>query len=92
MWHRLASLWGCTVREAQSRCDSQEFCNWRAFWNIEPWGATLFDRLFANLAMHLDDKPGVRKLSDYLCIVEPEKPKVSLQERKAQADAFFGSK
>ena len=38
MWLRLAALFGCTVKEAQARCDFQEFQSWKAFYEIEPWG------------------------------------------------------
>ena len=38
MWFRLAALWGCTVREAQERCDSREFTEWMAYYLVEPWG------------------------------------------------------
>lgn len=38
MWFRLAALWGCTVREAQRRCDAREFNEWLAYYRLEPWG------------------------------------------------------
>lgn len=43
MWFRLASLWGCTVVEAQAKIDSYEFSEWIAFYRIEPWGCEAFD-------------------------------------------------
>lgn len=92
MWQRIAALWHCPVSEAQARCTSkEEFVYWCAYWNVEPWGAPMFDRLFANLAMHLDDKPGTRKLVEYLCMTEVKAAPVSLPDRKRQANAFFGS-
>lgn len=38
MWFKLAALWGCTVSEAQQRCDAREFCEWLAYYRLEPWG------------------------------------------------------
>jgi hypothetical protein len=43
MWFRLASLWGCTVREAQERCPPEEFSEWLAFYSLEPWGCEAED-------------------------------------------------
>ena len=31
-------LWRCTVREAQARCDSHEYAEWQAKYEIDPWG------------------------------------------------------
>lgn len=50
-WMRLALAWGCTVREAQSRCDAQEFADWLAFYRIDPWGEHRADQRTALLAM-----------------------------------------
>jgi len=43
MWFRLATAWGCTIREAQARCDSREFSEWLAFDELEPSGKHLDD-------------------------------------------------
>lgn len=44
MWFRLALAWGCTVREAQDRCDSNEFTEWLAFWKLNPFGPDIDDQ------------------------------------------------
>ena len=38
LWYKVASLWGCTVREAQERCTWREFIGWAAFYETDPWG------------------------------------------------------
>ena len=50
MWFRLACLWGCTVREAQARCNSAEFAEWCAAYQLDPWGPERTDLNFAMLA------------------------------------------
>jgi hypothetical protein len=51
MWHRLAALWRCPVRQAQEQCSSREFNRWVAYWSREPWGAPAEDaRLLALIA------------------------------------------
>lgn len=43
MWFRLAALWGCTVGEAQGRCDAREFAEWTAYYRLEPFGCEADD-------------------------------------------------
>ena len=50
MWFRLATVWGCTVREAQERCDSREFAEWIAYDTIAPLGSERTNILVAILS------------------------------------------
>jgi hypothetical protein len=38
MWLRVAALIGDTVEELQHRMTSEEFDDWCAFYQLEPWG------------------------------------------------------
>lgn len=56
LWFRLASLWGCTVAEAQERCTSREFGEWKAFYRLEPFGEERADWRIALLGTSLTKK------------------------------------
>lgn len=38
MWFRIAAMLGCSISEAMDRVDSNEFTQWIAFYNKEPFG------------------------------------------------------
>ena len=63
-WFKLAKLWRCTVREAQVRCDAQEYAEWMAEYSIEPFGDERADlnaasicTLVANIVKEKNKKP-----------------------------------
>ncbi len=31
-------MWRCTLPEALARCDSRQFAEWQAYYELEPWG------------------------------------------------------
>ena len=43
-------LWGCTLQEAMSRCDSRQYAEWRAYYEVEPWGEERADLRSAIIA------------------------------------------
>lgn len=43
-------MWGCTLAEAMSRCDSREFAEWQAYDLISPIGRTRDDYMLALVA------------------------------------------
>lgn len=45
----LALEWGCTVAEAQERCDAFEFAEWKEFYRRRPWGEVRADWRIGNL-------------------------------------------
>jgi hypothetical protein len=47
---KLARCWGCTLKEAQKRCDSREFSEWLADAIVEPWGEERADLRMAIIA------------------------------------------
>ena len=42
---RLASLFGCTLRELGDRLPASEFYQWWAYYQLEPWGFHAHDYL-----------------------------------------------
>jgi hypothetical protein len=87
MWFRLAALWGCTVTEAQNRCDPREFDEWMTFYRIEPWGSAIEDLRIGILASAVANYSGrvekTRTPADMVPWIEkPEsaKPMRQLQE------------
>lgn len=75
-WMRLALAWGCTVREAQARCDADEFAYWLAFYRLDPWDEGRADRRAAMLAMTNMAGKTRRplKMDDWL-VTKPIKPR-----------------
>ncbi len=47
--HRMAALLGCTLGELPGRIGWDEWIEWRAWWEVEPWG-----ELRADLVAELD--------------------------------------
>lgn len=72
MWFRLAILWGCTLREAQIRCNGgEEFAEWMAVYSLEPWDAQIgmlaeSNWMFANANRDMKKHPQPFKLSEFL--------------------------
>jgi len=87
MWFRLAALWGCTVAEAQDRCDPREFDEWAIFWRLEPWGADAEDlragivaAAVANFSGNADGTTWAA--ADFMPRVEPQKRRRAMPWRK----------
>ena len=94
MWFRLAALFGCTVREAQARCNSREFAEWCAFYNLDPFGELRADYRAALMTVHIRRAFGDSKckLTDcLLAIGATEKPKRDWQTQKVQMTAWAQS-
>lgn len=97
MWLRLASLWGCTLKEAMCRCDSKEFALWVAYYRIDPWGesrADLRTGIVASTVANVGTRDSRFKPSDFIPkfdrkqseqVDEPQ----SEEEMKRQLDAFI---
>ena len=91
MWFRLAALWGCTVREAQARCNAHEFSEWCAFYEIDPFGELRSDYrsalMTANIRRALGDNRC--KVQDFLLLGRPEsRPSRDWQTQKADMTAW----
>jgi hypothetical protein len=72
MWRRVVMATGYkSVAEAQANTTYPEFLRWCAFYRLEPWGAELFDTLFANVidwmyALWTGKDAPKKKLDDFL--------------------------
>lgn len=79
MWLRLAALWGCTVAEAQARCDPREFDQWHAFWRIEPWGGRAEDLRAGQVAAAVINASGrcekTATPADFFSSLKPPRPR-----------------
>ena len=58
---KLARQWGCTLGEAQARCDSHEFALWMAEETIEPSGELRADWRMAQLCAVIVNSNPYRK-------------------------------
>ena len=79
-WFRLAELWGCTVREAQARCDSREFAEWVAFDQLNPFGQHRVLVLLSELCAmffnaNTDDKTRKLRPADFMPYMKIPKQK-----------------
>ena len=68
----------CTVHEAQQRCSSYAFTEWRAFKLLEPSGAELLDLMTAKICLIIAfanwlGKGKKPKLTDYLFLSDDKK-------------------
>ncbi len=90
MWLRVASLWGCTVEEAQQRCSAREFLEWCQFYRDEPWGVLPADLMMARQTaalVNLHSKNPVSML-DYTLYHEKPKRKASGEHIRAVWSSF----
>jgi hypothetical protein len=95
MWFRLALAWGCTVPEAQARCNSNELTEWMAFSRLEPWGGEAEDlRWSLLLAMFINAHRGKhtrRFTAADFQMGDHTKPVASKHERWAAIKTIFRS-
>jgi hypothetical protein len=77
LWHRLAlALGGMTVSELKRRMSSEEFTNWIAFDQIEPFGDHRLEMLLGNLGANLiaaDGATGVKPI-DFMPVLKDLRP------------------
>ncbi len=102
----IARTLGCSVREAQQRIDAREFAEWRAYYQLEPWGEDRGDLRTAILAWLLAPTllRGTRTwrvkdflAKDFLGLLEQEEaapkvpPPVSAERIRAVLSAWTGN-
>jgi len=76
----LAREWGCTVREAQQRCDSREFAEWIAFYKIHPFGEDMDDMRMARTCQTIAGAAGAKsKAKDFMFNFGPKEPQTREQ-------------
>ena len=77
------------MREAQARCDSKEFAQWKEYYKLEPWGAERADWGRAIIAQLISASHGggARDLRDFMAY-PPEKQPQSMKQQKLIAKAI----
>ena len=84
---------GCSVVEAQARISSQEYTEWLAYYQIDPWGEERSDLRNAMLAMLLANQyrsKGRRafKIEDFIPKFGRERKRQTAEEAKRVLMAF----
>lgn len=94
LWMRLAALWGCTRREAQERCDADEFTDWMAFDNLQPFGdyaQDIRDAMLMTIIANQSTRRGRRfKVSDFRLGIDP-KPLPDRETLRQRVKAAFSA-
>ena len=80
-------MWGCTVREAQSRCTAREFAEWKAYRRLECFPDERIEHQLAQLAsllanIHRDRKKPPYKAAEF--VIEYDRQPKSPQQLEAE--------
>jgi hypothetical protein len=89
-------LRGCTVSDAIARCDAEEFREWMAFYELDPWGGERGDLrtgIVASVIANVNRPSGSKPItpSDFMPEFGPrdeERKTQSLAEMKAAFESF----
>lgn len=78
-WFRLALSMHCSLKECQQRVDSPEFSEWKAFYELEPFGPDRQDvghAITATVIANAHRSSGGRpfEVSDFIPRWEPKRP------------------